>query len=151
MIAVEIITSCPHRPPSNLGPGLPDPPIGLVVLPRQHQHLIPDHFEVGSRHILCGFHNECDLIPTATQFMRNTGIQGDGPDRRQTSERSLEQARINLIDRLKRLQLSSCQGELPDDLAVKFNPEISIQNHRHSHLRLSKKIHDSMRRDKNSV
>ena len=49
---------------SCLGPGLPNPPLGLPVSPHKYRRLIPGHLKVISRSIVGGLHHEYDLIPT---------------------------------------------------------------------------------------
>ncbi len=53
------------RPHSSIGPGIPDPPSGLPVVPQTHRHRIPSHLEVVARPILGGLHHEYGLLPCA--------------------------------------------------------------------------------------
>jgi transposase InsO family protein len=49
------------RPHSSLGPGLPDPPVGLPVPRQKHRHRMPSHRKVVSHPVLGGVHHEYEL------------------------------------------------------------------------------------------
>ena len=49
------------RPHSSLGPGLPDPPVGLPVAPQAQRHFLPDGATVNRRPVLGGLHHEYQL------------------------------------------------------------------------------------------
>jgi transposase InsO family protein len=53
------------RPHMALGPGLPDPPEGLPVVPRESRHDLPPGATIVSRPILGGLHHEYELTEAA--------------------------------------------------------------------------------------
>jgi transposase InsO family protein len=53
------------RPHMALGPGLPDPPEGLPLAPRESRHGLPLGATVTSRPILGGLHHEYELTEAA--------------------------------------------------------------------------------------
>jgi putative transposase len=53
------------RPHMALGPGLPQLPLSLPVLPQEHRHRIPKHLRVVARPILGGLHHEYGLAKKA--------------------------------------------------------------------------------------
>jgi transposase InsO family protein len=53
------------RPHASLGPGIPDPPVGLPVTPNKHRHRIPSHLKVVAHPVLGGLHHEYGLLAKA--------------------------------------------------------------------------------------
>ena len=53
------------RPHSSIGPGIPDPPVGLPVRLQEHRHRIPDHLKVVGHPVLGGLHHEYELVTKA--------------------------------------------------------------------------------------
>jgi transposase InsO family protein len=49
------------RPHMSLGPGIPQPPAALPVLPQAHRHRLPPYMRVGARSLLGGLHHEYRL------------------------------------------------------------------------------------------
>jgi putative transposase len=50
------------RPHSSLGPGIPDPPVELPVMPHKHRYRIPSHSKVVVHPVLGGLHHEYSLL-----------------------------------------------------------------------------------------
>ncbi len=46
------------RPHTRLGPGFPDPPANLPIMPREHRHWIPSDCKIVAHPILGGLHHE---------------------------------------------------------------------------------------------
>jgi transposase InsO family protein len=53
------------RPHSSLGPGIPDPPVALHVMPQEHRHYLPNQLKVVAHPILGGLHHEYGLVAKA--------------------------------------------------------------------------------------
>jgi len=53
------------RPHSSLGPGIPDPPVELPVMPHKHRYRIPSHSKVVVHPVLGGLHHEYGLVAKA--------------------------------------------------------------------------------------
>jgi len=49
------------RPHPSIGPGIPDPPVGLPVTRQEHRHRIPGHLQAGSHPVLGGLPHEYEL------------------------------------------------------------------------------------------
>ena len=49
------------RPHMSLGPGVPDPPVGIPVALQSARHQIPDDLEVIAQPVLGGLHHEYGL------------------------------------------------------------------------------------------
>jgi putative transposase len=46
------------RPHRSLGPGIPDPPVGLPVDRNGHRHNVPEGFAIKKKSVLGGLHHE---------------------------------------------------------------------------------------------
>ena len=53
------------RPHTSLGPGFPDPPANLPIMPREHRHWIPSDCKIVAHPILGGLHQEYRLVAKA--------------------------------------------------------------------------------------